>query len=261
MPPRSKTQTGTTADRARPRRYSADQKIRFLAAYDELADRAAKTRWLKDTGLSASLISQWRSQVYEAAREALAGEPGGQPARKIHLSKAIWGDLAALGAGLDPQMTPERYVRALCSWATGRDTRIPGHDAPARPAVPVRAGGGEAPAGGEAPRGAVHAPPVITGYIEQMLAGSLTDGAIPASKIPALAGTLTVLVARARRDQRLKDLSRMVKADLVLMCGSGVWTPDGRRVKIQGLPGDPPRSWDKERLVEEILAIEFRQPA
>lgn len=253
MPARKPQGGDGDAGRTRRRRYTASEKIAFLSAYDDIAERAAKTRFLTDNGLSASLISQWRRQVYEAAREALAAEPGGQPARKIHLSKAVWNDLTALGAALDPPMSPERYVRALCSWATGRDRRIPGRDAPARPAAPAQ------PAGGEEPRRDVHVPPVVTGYIEQILAGSVRDGAIGAGEIPALARTLTGVIARARKDQRAKDLGRMTKGDLVLMCNAGVWTPDGKRVKVGDLDdGDPVQSWEKDRIIEAILDTEFR---
>ena len=85
--------------------------------------------FLRAEGLRASLVSQWRGQVYAAAREALSGEPGGQPARRIHISDSQWAELAEAGAAASPPMSPERLVRALCAWYTGRENRLPGKPA------------------------------------------------------------------------------------------------------------------------------------
>jgi hypothetical protein len=112
----------------RPRRFTAAYKIGILERYDDL-DRAGKTALLRAEGLRASLVSQWRAQVYAAAREALSGEPGGQPARRIHISDSQWAELAAAGAAASPPMSPERLVRALCAWYTGRENRLPGKPA------------------------------------------------------------------------------------------------------------------------------------
>ena len=121
-------QDGGTPRPRRPRRFTADYKIWVLQRYDDL-DRPAKTEFLRAEGLRASLVSQWRAQVYAAAREALSGEPGGQPARRIHISDSQWAELTDAGAAADPPMSPERLVRALCAWYTGREGRLPGKPA------------------------------------------------------------------------------------------------------------------------------------
>jgi len=108
----------------RPRRFTVSYKLQILERYDTL-NRAGKTALLRAEGLRASQVSQWRAQVYAAARAALSGEPGRQPARRIHISDSQWADLEAIGAAQDPPMSPERVVRALCAVATGRDTRLP----------------------------------------------------------------------------------------------------------------------------------------
>jgi hypothetical protein len=109
----------------RPRRFTAAYKINVLERYDTL-DRPAKTALLRAEGLRASLVSQWRAQVYAAALEALSGDPGGQPARRIHISDSQWAELTEAGAAADPPMSPERLIRALCAWYTGRENRLPG---------------------------------------------------------------------------------------------------------------------------------------
>jgi hypothetical protein len=118
------SQDDATEQPRRPRRFTARYKIGILERYDTL-DRAGKTDLLRAEGLRASLVSQWRAQVYAAALEALAGEPGRQPAHVIHISKSQWAELAAAGAAADPPMRPERLVRALCAWFTGREKRLP----------------------------------------------------------------------------------------------------------------------------------------
>ena len=124
MPPRAARPPADTGDHPgrpqRPRRFTASYKIGILERYDTL-DRTGKTALLRDEGLRASQVSKWRAQAYAAARSALSGEPGRQPARRIHISDSQWAELAAIGAALDPPMSPERLVRALCASFTGRD--------------------------------------------------------------------------------------------------------------------------------------------
>jgi hypothetical protein len=120
----------------RPRRFTAAYKIGILERYDGL-DRSGKTALLRAEGLRASLVSQWRAQVYAAALEALAGEPGGQPRRPIPFSDSLWAELTAAGAAASPPMSTERLVRALCACYTGREKRLPdGRIITARPAGP-----------------------------------------------------------------------------------------------------------------------------
>jgi transposase-like protein len=63
--------------RAQRRRYSAGYKQRILAEYESL-DRAGKGALLRREGLYTSLISAWREQREQGAREAL-GRPAGRP--------------------------------------------------------------------------------------------------------------------------------------------------------------------------------------
>jgi hypothetical protein len=126
MPARTpRTGQDNAAERPRrPRRFTAVYKVGILERYDALG-RAGKTELLRAEGLRASQVSEWRAQVYAAALEALAGEPGGAPARRIHISDSQWAELAAAGAAADPPMGPERLVRALCACYTGREKRLP----------------------------------------------------------------------------------------------------------------------------------------
>lgn len=139
--PRAAAAGGAEAAR-RPRRYPADYKISVLRKYDAL-NPAGRRELLRAEGLRASLVSQWRAQVYEAAREALSADPGGKPARRIHVSDPVWADLTALAASAEPPMSPERLARALFAWATGREDRLP--------VTPVRAARPGAPAAPEGP--------------------------------------------------------------------------------------------------------------
>lgn len=211
----------------RARRYPAAYKLRVLTEYHTL-DRAGKRALLARERLRASQLSQWRAQACAGALDALSGEPGGQPARTIHISDAMWADLAADGASLDPPFSPERLVRALCSWRTGRDTRLPGQPAPP---APDRAA------------------------VERILAGSAEpDGTIPAGAITAIAGALAGLLAAARREQRRKDLRDLTKTELTRMCARGVRDPDGQRVVIE-IPRTG-RSWTRDKIISAILSVE-----
>lgn len=131
--PRRPAGSGGVEPVRRTRRYTARYKIGILQRYDAL-DRAGKRDLLLAEGLRASQLSQWRSQVYAAGLEALSGDPGGQPARRIHVSDPVWADLTALAAVADPPMSPERLARALFAWVTGRENRLP--ITPGRPEPP-----------------------------------------------------------------------------------------------------------------------------
>jgi transposase-like protein len=63
--------------KARSRTYSAAYKARILDEYEAL-DRAGKGALLRREGLYTSLISAWRIQRDQGAREALA-RPAGRP--------------------------------------------------------------------------------------------------------------------------------------------------------------------------------------
>ncbi len=63
--------------RARTRRYSASYKARILAEYEEL-DKAGKGALLRREGLYTSLISAWRIQRDQGAKQGLA-RPAGRP--------------------------------------------------------------------------------------------------------------------------------------------------------------------------------------
>ena len=63
--------------RARSRTYSAAYKQRILAEY-EVLDKAGKGALLRREGLYTSLISAWRLQRDQGARQALA-QPVGRP--------------------------------------------------------------------------------------------------------------------------------------------------------------------------------------
>ena len=64
--------------RARSRTYSAAYKARILAEYESL-DKSGKGALLRREGLYTSLISAWRLQRDQGAKEALA-RPAGRPA-------------------------------------------------------------------------------------------------------------------------------------------------------------------------------------
>ena len=64
--------------KARSRTYSAAYKARVLAEYESL-DKAGKGALLLREGLYTSLISAWRLQRDQGAKEALA-RPAGRPA-------------------------------------------------------------------------------------------------------------------------------------------------------------------------------------
>ena len=64
--------------RARSRTYSAAYKARILAEYESL-DKSGKGALLRRAGLYTSLISAWRLQRDQGAKEALA-RPAGRPA-------------------------------------------------------------------------------------------------------------------------------------------------------------------------------------
>jgi transposase-like protein len=63
--------------KARSRTYSAAYKQRILAEYEAL-DKAGKGALLRREGLYTSLISAWRQQRDQGARQALA-QPAGRP--------------------------------------------------------------------------------------------------------------------------------------------------------------------------------------
>jgi len=65
--------------KARSRTYSAAYKQRILAEYEAL-DKAGKGALLRREGLYTSLISAWRQQRDQGARQALAQPPGRPPA-------------------------------------------------------------------------------------------------------------------------------------------------------------------------------------
>jgi transposase-like protein len=64
--------------KARSRTYSAAYKARILAEYESL-DKSGKGALLRREGLYTSLISAWRLQRDQGAKEALA-RPAGRPA-------------------------------------------------------------------------------------------------------------------------------------------------------------------------------------
>lgn len=117
------------APQRRARRFAAPYKRAILEEYGSL-DRAGKTALLQRENLRASLLSQWRRQAAKGSLLALGTEPGGQPARKIHISESLWSELADAGAEASPPMTPERLLRALASWYVGRTGRLPGAPRP-----------------------------------------------------------------------------------------------------------------------------------
>lgn len=63
--------------KARSRSWSAAHKARILAEYESL-DKAGKGALLRREGIYSSLISAWRLQRDQGAREALA-RPAGRP--------------------------------------------------------------------------------------------------------------------------------------------------------------------------------------
>lgn len=65
--------------KARPRTWSAAHKARILAEYESL-DKAGKGALLRREGIYSSLISAWRLQRDQGAREALARPVGRPPA-------------------------------------------------------------------------------------------------------------------------------------------------------------------------------------
>jgi hypothetical protein len=127
------------AGRRTPRHWPAPYKISILEEYDQL-DRAGKTALLKREHLRASLISQWRTQVYAAALDALSAQPGSQPARKIHVADALWEAFTETAANCEPAMRPERLLRAIMRFYAGYTDHLParpqitaGSTAPGRP--------------------------------------------------------------------------------------------------------------------------------
>lgn len=110
--------------RKTPRHFPARYKIAILAEYDTL-DRRGKTALLQRENLRASQISRWRVQVYAAALEALGGEPGSQPVRRIHVSESVWQQATAAGAAADPPMRPEQLVRAFLRYHVGLTDYLP----------------------------------------------------------------------------------------------------------------------------------------
>jgi hypothetical protein len=126
--------TGTSSEAAaRPagrRAWPAQYKIGILEEYDQL-DRAGKTALLQRENLRASLISQWRSQVYAAALSALNAQPGSQPARKIHVADALWEAFAETAASCEPAMGPERLLRAIIRYYAGYTDHLPPRPQPA----------------------------------------------------------------------------------------------------------------------------------
>jgi transposase len=63
--------------KARPRRWSAAEKARILAEYENLG-KADKGALLRREGIYSSLIAAWRQQRDQGARAALA-RPAGRP--------------------------------------------------------------------------------------------------------------------------------------------------------------------------------------
>jgi transposase-like protein len=125
MPPARTARTSGTAAAPQRRHYTAAYKASIVWQYAAL-DRSGRTALLRAEGLRASLVRQWRGQAEAAVLQALAAEPGGQPVRRVHVSDSLWGQLADGGASLDPPMSPERVIRALCSWWVGREEQPPG---------------------------------------------------------------------------------------------------------------------------------------
>ena len=63
--------------KARTRRWSAAEKTRILAEYENLG-KADKGALMRREGIYSSLVSAWRAQRDQGAREALA-RPAGRP--------------------------------------------------------------------------------------------------------------------------------------------------------------------------------------
>ena len=137
--------TGTSSKSpARPaagrRAWPAPYKISILEEYDQL-DRAGKTALLRREKLRASQVSQWRSQVYAAALEALSATPGSQPAHKIHAADALWEAFTGAAARCEPSMTPDRLIRAVMRYYAGYTDHLPArpplqHNTAAEPTEP-----------------------------------------------------------------------------------------------------------------------------
>jgi|SRR5215469_14833477 len=114
-----------TAPAGRRRHYPAAYKAAIVWRYAAL-DRAGRTALLREERLRPSLVSQWRTQAEAAVLESMSGEPGGQPLRRVHVSDSLWAEITEAGARLDPPMSPERLIRALCAWYAGREAQPPG---------------------------------------------------------------------------------------------------------------------------------------
>jgi hypothetical protein len=137
QPPRRSSAARAQEPRSRhqARRFPAAYKQAILGEYNSL-DRAGRTALLRRENLRASTISRWRRQASKASMQALSTEPGGQPARKIHISDPLWTELTQAGAQARPPMTPERLLRALASWYVGRTDRLPGRPLPGPEQMP-----------------------------------------------------------------------------------------------------------------------------
>lgn len=67
--------------KARTRRWSASEKARILAEYENLG-KADKGALLRREGIYSSLVAAWRQQRDQGARAALA-RPAGRPAADL----------------------------------------------------------------------------------------------------------------------------------------------------------------------------------
>jgi hypothetical protein len=139
--PRPAGPRAAAAPRARPRHFPARYKIAILSDYDKLG-RAGKTALLRRERLRASQISQWRAQVYAAALQALGGEPGSQPAHRIHASATLWDMFSEAAARHDPPYRPERLLRAFMRYQAGLTDHLPPRPEPASPEDTDGPGGG-----------------------------------------------------------------------------------------------------------------------
>ena len=113
--------------KARSRTYSAAYKARILEEYESL-DKAGKGALLRREGLYSSLITTWRQQRDQGARQALA-RPAGRPpgdARDKELARLRReNERLASGArhGADGDRGPGKTLRAVGS---ARDQQRPG---------------------------------------------------------------------------------------------------------------------------------------
>lgn len=145
-PPR----TGPSAPRPGRRQFPATYKLRILDEYDE-TDRDGKSAILRRENLRASLISQWRKQRTEAALAGMFTEPGGQPAWKVHASRALMDDFGAVAGELGFR-GPGHLMRAYMHYMTGRSDVLPRRPGPHTPDTGRQADAGNPAGRGTAPK-------------------------------------------------------------------------------------------------------------